>query len=58
MNLTEELNKVKRCLAKIREIELQSLDIDWDEYEVGCRETDYSVIITYCEIGLGEQDDI
>lgn len=53
--LTEQANnkKLVEIIEKIRNYELQSLDIDWDEYEVQCRETDYSPIITYCEEGLG-----
>lgn len=54
MDLEQRLEKALYCLDKIRDYELQSLDIDWDEYEVGCKETEYSPIITYCEIGLGE----
>src|SRR5574344_716802 len=55
-DLTQQNKQMREALEKIRSYELQSLDIDWDEYEVRCRETDYSPIITYCEIGLGEQD--
>ncbi|MFA7658795.1 MAG: helix-turn-helix transcriptional regulator [Candidatus Gastranaerophilaceae bacterium] len=55
--LQKQVDRMKSSLEKIREIELQELDIDWDEYEAGCRETDYSSIITYCEIGLGETEE-
>ena len=54
----KKLEKAQSLLQKIRDYELESLDIDWDEYEVGCRESEYSPIVTYCEIGLGEVEEI
>jgi hypothetical protein len=53
----KQLEKARSCLDKIRDIKLESLDIDWDEYETQCRESDYSSIITQCEIGLGEVEE-
>lgn len=54
---TQECKKKKYYLNKIRQDELSSLDIEWDEYITECRCTDYSNIITYVEYGLGERDD-
>jgi hypothetical protein len=57
-SLTQQNKQMREALDKIRSYELQSLDIDWDEYEVCCRETDYSPVISYCEAGLeGEVND-
>lgn len=51
---TAECQRMKYFLNKIRNFELESLDVDWDRYEQekGC--TDFSPIITYVEQGLGE----
>ena len=54
---TQECEKMKYYLNKIRHEELSSLDIEWDEYITECACTDYSNIITYVEYGLGERDD-
>jgi hypothetical protein len=53
----QENNKMKMCLDRIRDIELEELDVDWDEYKAQKQNTDFSSIITYCEIGLGEQEE-
>ena len=53
IELQAKNKKLVEIIERIRNYELQSLDIDWDEYEAQCRETDYSPIITYCEEGLG-----
>lgn len=51
---TAECQRMKYFLNKIRNFELESLDVDWDRYEQekGC--TDFSPIVTYVEQGLGE----
>ena len=54
---TQECDRMKHYLYKIREDELSSLDIDYDEYLAGYRNTDYSNIITYVEYALGEKED-
>lgn len=53
----QECERMRVALNKIRNYELGQLDIDWDEYETCCRETEYSPIIDYCELGLGEIED-
>lgn len=53
----QECERMRGALNKIRNYELGQLDIDWDEYETCCRETEYSPIIDYCEVGLGEVED-
>lgn len=55
--LKAENKKLKSYLNKIREEELNSLDIEWDEYETECRTTDYSNIVILVEEALGEQDE-
>lgn len=54
---TQECERMRYYLNKIRQNELSSLDIEWDEYITECDCTDYSNIITYVEYGLGERDD-
>lgn len=54
---TEECEKLKYWLNKIRDEELSSLDIEFDEYETSSRLVNYSNIITYVEIALGEIDE-
>ena len=54
---TQECERMKYYLNKIRDEELQSLDIEWDEYITECDTTDYSNIITYVEYALGEKED-
>ena len=44
-------------LEKIRAYELNSLDVDWDEYEQHACDTEYSPIIDYVEFALGEKED-
>ena len=56
-DLEKENKRMRNALDKIRDIELEELDIDWDEYEAECSTTDISPIINYCEIGLGEQEE-
>src|SRR5574344_1558950 len=53
---TEKL-RMQTALDKIRDIELASLDVDWDEYKAECGTTDFSAIVTNCEIGLGETEE-
>lgn len=53
----EECERMKKALNKIRDYELNSLDVEWDEYEVERSSTEYSPIIDYVEIGLGEVED-
>lgn len=57
-NLHVQCERMQIALHKIRNYELAQLDIDWDEYETCCRETEYSPIIDYCEVGLGEVEDV
>src|SRR5574344_697898 len=53
---TEKL-RMQTALDKIRDIELASLDVDWDEYKAECGTTDFSAIVTNCEIGLRETEE-
>lgn len=55
--LKAENEKLKYFLDKIRDEELSNLDIEWDEYETNCINTDYSNIINLVEKALGEQDE-
>ena len=50
----KELVRLKWYLKEIRNEELKSLDIEWDEYETCCRTTDYSNIINLVEEALDE----
>ena len=39
---------------RIRDIRLEELDIDWDEYKASYENTDYDTVITICEEILEE----
>lgn len=52
--LVRTVNRLKWYLDEIRNEELKSLDIDWDEYETGRYSTDYSNIINLVEEALYE----
>lgn len=52
--LEQECERMRGVLNEIRSYELKQLDVDLDEYEICRREIEYSKIITYCELGLGE----
>lgn len=54
---TQECKRMRYYLSKIRQNELSSLDIEWDEYITECTCTDFSNIITYVEYALGERRD-
>lgn len=54
---TQECERMKYYLSKIRQDELSRLDVEWDEYITECTSTDYSNIITYVEYALGETKD-
>lgn len=54
---TQECERMKYYLDKIRDKELSNLDIEWDEYITGYDTTDYSNIITYVEYALGVKED-
>lgn len=54
---TQECERMKYYLSKIRQDELSRLDVEWDEYITECTSTDYSNIITYVEYALGERKD-
>lgn len=53
----QECERMRYYLSKIRQNELSSLDIEWDEYITECTCTDFSNIITYVEYALGERRD-
>ena len=51
----EEMYKtVCAKVDRIRDIRLQELDIDWDEYKATYENTDYDTVITICEEILEE----
>ena len=50
----QECEKLKWYLKEIRNEELLSLDIDYDEYETHCIDTEYTNIINLVEEALGE----
>ena len=54
---TQECERMKYYLNKIRDEELESLDIEWDVYITEYDTTDYSNIITYVEYALGVKKD-
>ena len=54
MDLEKQIIRLKWYLNEIRNEELKSLDVSWDEYEIGCETTDYSNIINLVEEALGE----
>ena len=51
----EECKRLKWYLEEIRDDELKSLDIEWDEYETHCVNTEYSNIINLVEEALEER---
>lgn len=53
----KQLKRQQYYLEKIRAYELNSLDVDWDEYEQHACDTEYSPIIDYVELALGEKED-
>lgn len=53
--LKEEIKKLKYYLNKIRDDELSSMDIEWDEYITQCTSTEYINIINFVELALGER---
>lgn len=55
--LKEENKKLKYFLNKIRDDELYSMDVEWDEYITKCGCTEYSNIITFVELALGERNE-
>ena len=55
IDLEKELKRLKWYLNEIRDVELKELDIDWDEYETGKYDTDYSTIINLIEEALYER---
>ena len=55
--LKEENKKLKYYLNKIREDELNSIDVEWDEYITECTSTEYTNVITFVELALGERDE-
>lgn len=55
--LKEENKKLKYYLNKIREDELYSMDVEWDEYITECTSTEYTNVITFVELALGERDE-
>lgn len=55
--LEQENKKLKYYLNKIREDELNSMDVEWDEYIVECTSTEYTNIINFVELALGERDE-
>lgn len=52
--LKTECERSKWYLNQIRDEELSHLDIEWDEYETHCIDTEYSNIITLVEEALEE----
>lgn len=55
--LQAENKKLKYYLNKIREDELNSMDVEWDEYITECTSTEYTNVITFVELALGERDE-
>ena len=53
--LQNENKRLKWYLNEIRDDELKTLDIDWDEYETQCNSTEYSNIINLVEEALEER---
>ena len=56
IELERKIKRLEWYLNEIRDEELKSLDVDWDEYEIGCETTDYSNVINLVEEALGEVD--
>ena len=46
---------MKWYLKEIRDDELKTLDIEWDEYETHCIDTEYTNIINLVEEALEER---
>jgi len=53
----KQRQRAKYYLNKIRDYELNSLDVDYDEYEQHACDTEYSPIIDFVELALGEKED-
>lgn len=51
----QECERLKWYLTEIRDDELKHLDIEWDEYETHCIDTEYSNIINLVEEALEER---
>ena len=51
----QECERLKWYLKEIRMQELSHLDIEWDEYETHCTNTEYSNIINLVEEALEER---
>lgn len=56
--LYKQLKRQQYYLEKIRAYELNSLDVDWDEYEQHACDCEYSPIIDFVELALGEKEDV
>lgn len=61
--LQDKLLKLNDLAHEILLYELQTLDIDFDEYEAGVRDTDFSPIVTRCTemiklIGYSDKDEV
>lgn len=50
----QECERLKWYLKEIRDDELKTLDIEWDEYETHCIDTEYTNIINLVEEALEE----
>lgn len=55
--LDKEIKRLRWYLNEIRNEELKSLNVDYDEYETQCTSTDYSNIINLVEEALREKPD-
>ena len=51
----QECERLKWYLKEIRYDELKALDIEWDEYETHCIDSEYSNIINLVEEALKER---
>lgn len=51
----QECERLKWYLKEIRYDELKTLDIEWDEYETQCIDTEYTNIINLVEEALEER---
>lgn len=61
--LQDKLLKLNDLAHEILLYELQTLDIDFDEYKAGVRDTDFSPIVTRCTemiklIGYSDKDEV
>lgn len=54
--LKQECERLKWYLKEIRYDELKALDIEWDEYETHCIDSEYSNIINLVEEALKERN--